>query len=43
VATGVTGGLLRAPRRHHGRLVTESLVIAGGAVQHLHQSTPIEE
>jgi fructose-1,6-bisphosphatase II len=43
VATGVTGGLLAAPRRHAGWIVTESIVITVGAVSHIHHSTPSDE
>jgi fructose-1,6-bisphosphatase II len=43
VATGVTGGLLDAPRRHDRWLTTESIVIAGGAVQRIRHTTPTEE
>jgi fructose-1,6-bisphosphatase II len=43
VATGVTGGLLAPPRRAGGWVVTESIVIAAGAVSNLRQSTPTEE
>jgi fructose-1,6-bisphosphatase II len=43
VATGVTGGLLDAPRRHDGWLTAESIVIAGGAVQQIRHSTRTEE
>jgi fructose-1,6-bisphosphatase/sedoheptulose 1,7-bisphosphatase-like protein len=43
VATGITGGLLAAPRREGAWLVTESIVIARDTVHHVRQSTPIEE
>jgi fructose-1,6-bisphosphatase II len=43
VAAGVTGGLLGAPRRQHGWIVTESIVIAARAVRHIHYSRPDEE
>lgn len=43
VATGITGGLLAGPRRAGGWLVTESIVIAAGAVQYIRQLTPTEE
>lgn len=43
VATGITGGLLAAPRCEGAWLVTESIVIARDTVQHVRQSTPIEE
>lgn len=42
-ATGVTGGLLAAPRQERGWLTTESLVIADRAVQRIRHSTPTEE
>lgn len=41
VATGVTGGLLAAPERRDGWVVTESVLIAAGAVRHVRHSTPI--
>jgi len=43
VATGVTGGLLPRPRHAGGRLVTESIVIAAGAVHYIRQMTPTQE
>lgn len=43
VATGVTGGLLAAPRQRAGWTVTESLVIDAGAVNHVRQSTATQE
>lgn len=43
IATGVTGGLLAAPRRRYGWLTTDSIVIAGGAVHHIRHRTPTEE
>jgi fructose-1,6-bisphosphatase/sedoheptulose 1,7-bisphosphatase-like protein len=43
IATGVTGGLLAAPRRRAGWLQTDSIVIAHGAFQLVHHSTPTEE
>ena len=43
IATGVTGGLLEAPQRTDGWLTTESIVIAHGAFQLVHHSTPTEE
>jgi fructose-1,6-bisphosphatase II len=43
IATGVTGGLLAAPRTFGGRTVTESLLIAGGGVRRIHHSTPTED
>jgi fructose-1,6-bisphosphatase II len=42
-ATGVTGGLLAAPREERGWLTTESLVIAAGAIHHIRHTTPTEE
>jgi fructose-1,6-bisphosphatase II len=33
VATGITGGLVAAPRREQGWYVTESMVVAAGAVK----------
>jgi fructose-1,6-bisphosphatase II len=41
IATGVTGGLLRAARVRHGWLETESIVVAGGAIHRI--STESEE
>jgi fructose-1,6-bisphosphatase II len=43
VATGITGGLLGAPRRHDAWVRTESLVIAQGAVRYVYQTNPTEE
>jgi len=43
VATGVTGGLLHPPQRHDGWAVTESIVIAAGAVRYIRQTSPNEE
>ena len=43
VATGITDGLLAAPRREGARLATESIVITRDTVNHVRQSTPIEE
>lgn len=43
VATGITGGLLAAPRHHDGRITTASLVTGAGAVHHLYQTTPDQE
>jgi fructose-1,6-bisphosphatase II len=43
IATGVTGGLLDAPRSVHGAMVTDSLVIADGAIHRLRQTTPTKE
>lgn len=43
VATGVTGGLLASPRRAGDWIVTDSIVIAAGAVSNIRQSTPTEE
>lgn len=43
VATGVTGGLLAAPEERDGWVVTESIVIAPGAVQRVRRATPIQE
>jgi fructose-1,6-bisphosphatase II len=43
VATGVTGGLLGAPRREHGWLITDSIVVAAGAVHRIRTSTRHEE
>lgn len=39
VATGVTGGLLAAPRRVSGAVVTDSLVIARDGVRHIRQTS----
>jgi fructose-1,6-bisphosphatase II len=39
VATGVTGGLLAAPRHHDGCVTTETLVIAAGTVHRLQTTT----
>jgi fructose-1,6-bisphosphatase II len=39
VATGVTGGLLAAPRHHDGRVTTETLVIATGTVHRMQTTT----
>jgi fructose-1,6-bisphosphatase II len=39
VATGVTGGLLAAPRHHDGCVTTETLVIAAGSVHRLQTTT----
>ena len=33
VATGITGGLVAAPRREQGWYVTESMVVAAGSVK----------
>lgn len=41
VATGVTGGLLAAPQLRDGWVVTESLLVAAGAVCRVLHSTPI--
>lgn len=43
VATGITGGMLAAPGQRAGWTVTESLVIAAGAVSHVRQSTATQE
>jgi len=43
VATGITGGLLAPPTSFAGWTVTESLVIAAGAVHHVRQTTPTQE
>jgi fructose-bisphosphate aldolase, class II len=40
IATGVTGGLLDAPRRGGGWLTTDSIVISAGAVHRIRHSTP---
>ncbi len=41
IATGVSGGgLLRAPWRERGATLTESLVIADGAIRHVVEATP---
>lgn len=42
IATGITGGLLAPPRRAHGAITTESVVIAGGAVHRLRTTTTQE-
>jgi fructose-1,6-bisphosphatase II len=42
VATGVTGGLLGPPRPEGDRLVTDSIVIAGGEIRRIQHSTPME-
>jgi fructose-1,6-bisphosphatase II len=39
VATGVTGGLLAAPRHDDGRVTTETLVIATGTVHRMQTTT----
>jgi fructose-1,6-bisphosphatase II len=39
VATGVTGGLLAAPRRREGRITTETLVVAAGAAHRINTTT----
>lgn len=43
IATGVTGGLLSAPRHSAGRTTTDSIVVTDGAVQHIHHRNPTEE
>lgn len=43
VATGITGGLLAAPRHRDGWVVTESVIIAAGAVHHIRQTTATKE
>ena len=43
IATGVTGGLLEAPRRGGGWLTTDSIVISAGAVHRIRHSNPTEE
>jgi fructose-1,6-bisphosphatase II len=43
VATGVTGGLLAAPRHEDGWVVTESLVIAARSVRFIRHHSPTEE
>jgi fructose-1,6-bisphosphatase II len=43
VATGVTGGLLQAPCRRDGWVLTESLVIAARAVRYIRQQSPTKE
>jgi fructose-1,6-bisphosphatase II len=43
VATGITGGLLRAPRRKGDWLVTDSIVIARDMVRRIQHSTPMED
>jgi fructose-1,6-bisphosphatase II len=43
VATGVTGGLLGAPRRDARWVTTQSIVIAAGAIRYISQTSPNEE
>ena len=43
IATGITGGLLDAPRRTARGMVTDSLLVARGAVMRLQHTTPIQE
>ena len=43
IATGITGGLLDAPRRTARGMVTDSLLVARGAVMRLQHTTPTQE
>ena len=43
VATGITGGLLAAPRRVHHATVTESIVIAAGSISRIRHTIPNQE
>jgi len=43
VATGITGGLVAAPRREQDWYVTESMVVAAGSVKRVIAHTPVDD
>lgn len=43
IATGITGGLLDAPRRGHGGMATDSIVISAGAIHRIRRTTATQE